>query len=116
VSAFDAHPDLLKAYKAAYPDVTPSLGVVVGTGMSVLMKQVLDAACKNGDLTREGVLSAFNDLKNADTGGLVVPIRGFKTGKSPSLQSFVLQPADVPGGAKVLEDATEGEFAAKIAG
>jgi ABC-type branched-subunit amino acid transport system substrate-binding protein len=116
VSAFDAHPDLLKAYKAAYPDVTPSLGVVVGTGMAVLMKQVLDAACKNGDLTREGVLTAFNDLKNADTGGLVVPIRGFVNGKSPSLESFVLQPADVDGGAKVLEDATEGEFAAKIAG
>jgi ABC-type branched-subunit amino acid transport system substrate-binding protein len=116
VSAFDAHADLLKAYQAAYPDVTPSLGVVVGTGMAVLMKQVLDAACDDGDLTRAGVLKAFEGLKNVDTDGLVVPIRGFEKGKSPSLESFVLQPADVPGGAKVLEDAFEGEFAAKIAG
>jgi ABC-type branched-subunit amino acid transport system substrate-binding protein len=116
VSTFEKHQDLLKAYQAAYPDVTPSLGVLVGTGMAALMNQVLDAACKNGDLTRAGVLSAFQDLKNADTGGLVVPIRGFESGKSPSLESFVLQPADAPGGAKQLEDATEGEFAAKIGG
>ena len=90
--------------------------MVVGTGMSELMKQVLDAACENGDLTRQGVLDAFNDLSEVDTGGLVVPIRGFETGKSPSLSSFVLQPADVPGGAQVLAEAFEGEFAEKIAG
>jgi ABC-type branched-subunit amino acid transport system substrate-binding protein len=116
VSSFEDHADLLKAYQEAYPDITPSLGVLVGTGMAVLMNQVLDAACDNGDLTRQGVLDAFNDLSDIDTGGLVVPIRGFENGKSPSLESFVLQPADAPGGAKVLADAFEGEFAAKIAG
>jgi ABC-type branched-subunit amino acid transport system substrate-binding protein len=116
VSGFDQHPDLLKEYQAAYPDATPSLGVLVGVGMSQLMKQVLDSACENGDLTRQGVLDAFNGLKNVDTNGIVVPIRGFELGKSPSLQSFVLQPADVPGGAKVVQDAFEGEFAAAIAG
>jgi ABC-type branched-subunit amino acid transport system substrate-binding protein len=116
VSSFDANPELLEAYETAYPDATPSLGVVVGTGMSTLMKEVLDAACENGDLTRQGVLDAFNGLEEVDTGGLVVPIRGFETGKSPSLESFVLQPADVPGGAKVVAEAFEGEFAEKIAG
>ena len=116
MSSFDEHADLLKAYQEAYPDITPSLGVLVGTGMATLMNQVLDAACENGDLTRQGVLDAFNELEEADTGGLVVPIRGFELGKSPSLESFVLQPADVPGGAKVLAEAFEGEFAAKIGG
>jgi ABC-type branched-subunit amino acid transport system substrate-binding protein len=116
VSSFDAHPDQLEEYQAAYPDATPSLGVVVGFGMSEIMKQVLDAACENGDLTRAGVVEAFEGLEEVDTGGLVVPIRGFELGKSPSLESFVLQPADVPGGASVLADAFEGEFAAKIAG
>jgi ABC-type branched-subunit amino acid transport system substrate-binding protein len=116
VSSFDANPDLLTAYEEAYPDATPSLGVVVGTGMSTLMKEVLDAACENGDLTRQGLLDAFGSLEEIDTGGLVVPIRGFETGKSPSLQSFILQPADVPGGASVVAEAFEGEFAEKIAG
>ncbi|MGY1827549.1 MULTISPECIES: ABC transporter substrate-binding protein [unclassified Blastococcus] len=116
VSSFDAHPELLQQYQEAYPDAVPSLGVVVGFGMSEIMKQVLDAACENGDLTREGVLTAFQELEEVDTGGLVVPIRGFEVGQSPSLESFILQPADVPGGATVLQDAFEGEFAADIAG
>ena len=59
VSSFDEHADLLKAYQEAYPDVTPSLGVLVGTGMATLMNQVLDAACDNGDLTRAGVLDGL---------------------------------------------------------
>jgi ABC-type branched-subunit amino acid transport system substrate-binding protein len=116
VSSFDAHPELLEQYQEAYPDATPSLGVVVGFGMSEIMKQVLDAACENGDLTREGVVTAFSELEEVDTGGLVVPIRGYELGKSPSLESFVLQPADVPGGATVLAEAFQGEFAEKIAG
>jgi ABC-type branched-subunit amino acid transport system substrate-binding protein len=116
VSAFDQHQDLLEQYQTAYPDATPSLGVLVGVGMSEIMKQVLDAACENGDLTRQGVLDAFNGLEDVDTGDVVVPIRGFEAGKSPSLESFILQPADVPGGAKVVQEAFEGEFAAAIAG
>jgi ABC-type branched-subunit amino acid transport system substrate-binding protein len=116
VSSFDAHPEELAAYEEAYPDAVPSLGVVVGLGMSEIMKQVLDTACENGDLTRQGVLDAFGELQEVDTGDLVVPIRGFETGKSPSLQSFILQPADVPGGATVVAEAFEGEFAEKIAG
>ncbi len=116
VSAFDQHPDLLDAYTAAYPGGTPSLGVIVGYGMSDIMNQVLDAACENGDLTRAGVLSAFQDLTDVSTDGLVVPIRGFETGKSPSLESFVLRPGDVPGGATVVQDAFEGEFASAIGG
>jgi ABC-type branched-subunit amino acid transport system substrate-binding protein len=111
VSAFDAQPELLQQYQAAYPNVQPSLGVLVGYGMSEIMKQVLDAACENGDLTRAGVVSAFDELQDVDTGGLVVPIEGFETGRSPSLQSFILRPADVPGGATVVQEAFEGEFA-----
>jgi ABC-type branched-subunit amino acid transport system substrate-binding protein len=114
VSAFDAQPELLAKYQEAYPNVQPSLGVLVGYGMSAIMKQVLDAACENGDLTRAGVVNAFNELQDVDTGGLVVPIDGFETGRSPSLQSFILRPADVPGGATVVQQAFEGEFAAGL--
>ncbi|RBY80572.1 ABC transporter substrate-binding protein [Geodermatophilus sp. TF02-6] len=116
ISAWDQHPDLLQQYQAAHPDVQPSLGAVFGYGMGETMKQVLDAACDNGDLTRAGVLQAFNDLQDIDTGGLIVPINGFEQGRSPSLESFILRPADVPGGATVVQDAFEGEFAEGLAG
>ena len=62
------------------------------------------------------MLDAFDDLNDVDTGGLVVPLRGFENGKSPSLESFVLQPADGRWGQGPGRGATEGEFAAKIAG
>jgi len=116
IASFDKHPEILAQYEAAYPDVTPSLGVLVGFGMSSIMKQVLDAACESGDLTREGVLAAYNGVSEVDTGGLVVPITGFEVGKSPSLQSFILRPADVPGGAETAAEAFEGPDAASIAG
>lgn len=116
VSSFADQAELLASYQEAYPDVTPSLGVLVGYGMATLMNQVLDSACENGDLTRAGLLEAFENLTDVDTGGLVVPIRGFETGKSPSLESFILVPADEPGGATVVQEAFEGEFAGDIAG
>ena len=117
MSSFDAHPKELAAYEEAYPDAVPSLGVVTGLGMSTIMKQVLDTACENGDLTRAGVREAFDSLQEVDTKDLIVPLRGFETGKSPSLSSFILRPdADVPGGVTVAADAFEGEFAEKLAG
>ncbi len=116
ISSFDQHPELLQQYEEAYPDATPSLGVVFGFGMGEAMKQVLDAACENGDLTRAGVRAAFDELQEVETGGLIVPIRGFEIGQSPSLSSFVLRPADVPGGAEIVAEAFEGEFAEGLAG
>jgi ABC-type branched-subunit amino acid transport system substrate-binding protein len=116
ITAWDAQPELLQQYQAAYPNTTPSLGAIFGYAMGDVMKQTLDAACESGDLTREGVLAAFGELENVDTGGLIVPIEAFEPGVSPSTQSFVLRPADVPGGAEVVQDAFEGELATDLAG
>ncbi len=116
ITSWDSQPDLLQEYQAAYPNTTPSLGAIFGYAMGDVMKQVLDSACDDGDLTREGVLNAFNDLSDVDTGGLLVPINGFESGVSPSTQSIVLRPADVPGGAEVVQEAFEGELASDLAG
>jgi ABC-type branched-subunit amino acid transport system substrate-binding protein len=116
VSSFDQHAELLEQYEQAFPNLTPTLGVVVGAGMSELMKAVLDQACENGDLTREGVLNAFNELEDIDTGGLIVPIETFEVGRSPSSQSFILRPADAPGGATVAEEAFAGPLAEQLVG
>jgi ABC-type branched-subunit amino acid transport system substrate-binding protein len=116
ITSWDTQPELLEAYQAAYPNTTPSLGAVFGYAMGDVMNQVLDAACESGDLTREGVQAAFGELSDIDTGGLLVPIEAFETGVSPSTQSFVLRPADVPGGAELVQDAFEGELAGELAG
>ncbi len=112
INAFEKQPDLLKEYQAKFPKAAASLGVVFGTGMSTVMKQILDKACADGDLTRDGVLKAKQGLSNVDSGGLVVPLDfTVGSGKSPSHQSYILAPDDVPGGAKLLLDATESEDA-----
>ncbi|MGX5656511.1 ABC transporter substrate-binding protein [Geodermatophilus nigrescens] len=116
ITAWDAQPELLEQYQAAYPNTTPSLGAVFGYAMGDVMNQVLTAACESGDLTREGVTAAFGELSDVDTSGLLVPIDAFETGVSPSTQSFILRPADVPGGAEVVQDAFEGELAGELAG
>ena len=107
INTFDKHPEILADYKAKYPSVTPSLGVLFGYGMSDVMRQILDKACENGDLTPEGVLAAKGELTDIDTGDLIVPLNFSKVGASPSTQNFILQPADVDGGAKALTEAIE---------
>ncbi|MCW2777207.1 MAG: bra [Frankiales bacterium] len=105
VNSFDSQADLLKEYQAKYSGSTPSLGVVFGTGMSEVMKQILEKACANKDLTRDGLLAAKKQLSSVDTQGLTVPLDlSVGVGKSPSRKSYILQPADVPGGAKLLSD------------
>jgi ABC-type branched-subunit amino acid transport system substrate-binding protein len=108
VTTFDTQQQLLKDYTAKHPG-TPSLGVVHGYADAVVMDQILEKACANGDLTREGVTAAKASLSNVDTKGLVVPLDYSKAGQSPSAESFILQPAPGPGGAKQLQTATEGD-------
>ncbi len=116
-NTFDKHPELLQEYTAKYPNVTsPSNGVIVGTGMSDIMAQILEKACEDGDLTPEGVLKAKTSLDNVETGGLIVPLDFSKVGESPSRKNFIVQPADVPGGAKALTDAIETPDVAGLTG
>ena len=107
VAPFDKLPELLKQYQAAYPG-DPTLGVVFGTAAADVMRQILDKACEDGDLTPEGVSKAKDELGTVDTGGLAVPLT-FKTGESPSDASYIFQAADVPGGAKAVSDKFVGD-------
>ncbi|GAC1322374.1 MAG: ABC transporter substrate-binding protein [Mycobacteriales bacterium] len=103
--SFDKAAQLLKDYQAKYAGARVSTGVVHGYADSIVMNKVLDAACKSGDLTRDGVLAAKKALTNVDTNGLIVPLDFSKIGQSPSQDSYILQPADVPGGVKTVQDA-----------
>jgi ABC-type branched-subunit amino acid transport system substrate-binding protein len=115
-NSFENQPELLAEYQEKYPDVTPSLGVVVGTGMSEIMLQILEKACEDGDMTPEGMIAAKQSLTDVDTDDLLVPLDFSQVGESPSRQSYILQPADVPGGAKALTEAYEAEDIAGLVG
>ncbi len=114
VAPFDKLPDLLKSYQAAHPG-DPTLGVVFGTAAADVMRQILDKACENGDLTPEGVSKAKDELGTVETGGLAVPLT-FKTGTSPSDASYIFRAADVPGGAKAVSDKFVGDDVAGFLG
>jgi ABC-type branched-subunit amino acid transport system substrate-binding protein len=114
VPTFDQQQQLLKDFTAKYPSSTPpSLGVIHGYADALVMSKILEKACQNGDLTPQGVTKAKQSLSNVDTQNLVVPLDYSKKG-SPSLQSYILQPADGPGGAKQLQGASEGADAAGL--
>lgn len=112
VAPFDRLPDLLKKYQAAHPG-DPTLGVVWGTAAADVMRQILDKACKEGDLTPEGVSKAKEQMGTVETGGLAVPLT-FKTGESPSDSSYIFRAADVPGGAKAVSDKFVGDDVASF--
>ena len=114
VPTFDQQQDLLKTFTAKYPSATqPSLGVVHGYADALVMSKILEKACQNGDLTPAGCHQGQGELSNVDTQNLVVPLDYSKKG-SPSNQSYILQPADGPGGAKQLQPATEGDDVAGL--
>jgi ABC-type branched-subunit amino acid transport system substrate-binding protein len=113
VPAFDQQPQLLSDYTAKFPGTTPSLGAVHGYADALVMDQILEKACANGDLTPEGVTKAKASLSNVDTKNLVVPLDYSKKG-SPSNQSYILAPADGPGGAKQIAPASEGQDVAGL--
>jgi hypothetical protein len=81
---------------------------VHGYADALVMKQILDKACQDGDLTPEGVTKAKQSLSNVQTQNLVVPLDYSKKG-SPSNESYILAPADGPGGAKQVQAAFEGD-------
>lgn len=100
------------AYRKAHPDEPPKVSVQVGWGQGRLMYETLNRACENGDLSREGIVKAFHELSGTDLDGIVAgPLDYTKVGEPPSRATHISQPADVPGGLKVLEvvDGAEGQ-------
>jgi ABC-type branched-subunit amino acid transport system substrate-binding protein len=93
----------LALYTKAYPNDKPSSSVASGYGGATVFIEILRKACQNKDLTREGMVTAFRQLGNVDTGGVYPPLDFTKPGKPSSLASGIAQPdAAVTGGLKEL--------------
>ena len=70
---------------------------------------MLQKACDNKDLTRQGVITALHQISGLDIGGLIAGTLDYtKSGQPPSRMVYIAQvDAGVPGGLKVVEGPTE---------
>jgi ABC-type branched-subunit amino acid transport system substrate-binding protein len=102
----DAGPTAVRdAFSANFADETPTHFVLYGYAQGELMAQILETACANGALTRDGLLAAFQSLSNVDTGGLVAPMDFSSPGQPSAREVLILRPdSAVDGGLTVVED------------
>jgi ABC-type branched-subunit amino acid transport system substrate-binding protein len=93
------------AFGASFADQTPTHFVLYGYAQGELMAQILETACANGTLTRDGLLAAFQSLSDVDTAGLVAPMDFSSPGQPSAREVLILKPdATVEGGLTVVED------------
>jgi ABC-type branched-subunit amino acid transport system substrate-binding protein len=94
-----------EAFSTAFADQTPTHFVLYGFAQGELMAQILETACANGTLTRDGLLAAFQSLSDVDTEGLVAPMDFSSPGQPSAREVLILKPdATVEGGLTVVED------------
>ena len=93
-------------YEKAYPKGVPQQAVVTGYSEAQVMKAVLDKACAAKDLSREGIVSAFRQLSNVDTQGLVAGDLNFTEVGQASSKAVFAHDVDknAPGGLKTVGD------------
>ncbi|WP_327699131.1 ABC transporter substrate-binding protein [Streptomyces sp. NBC_00459] len=100
--------EVAAALPEKFPDTQPNSFVNLGYASALVYAKVLDKACENRDLTREGVNTAFRQLKNVDTGGLTSALDFSATGRQPSRQTYVTKvDSSVPGGLALQGPAAE---------
>jgi ABC-type branched-subunit amino acid transport system substrate-binding protein len=92
---------LQEAFAKEYPGAAPTqVGSVFGYTQARVTNDVLQKACDNKDLTRQGVLTALKQISGLDTGGLVAGTLDYtKAGQPPSRTVYISKvDAAVPGG------------------
>ena len=104
--------DVRSAFAAEFAGETPTHFVLYGYAQGELMAQILETACENGALTREGLQEAFQSLDDVDTAGLVAPMDFSDPGQPPAREVHILKPdASVDGGLTEVQ----GLFASPLA-
>jgi ABC-type branched-subunit amino acid transport system substrate-binding protein len=93
-----------ETFKRDFPKGVQQQSVIAGWAMSEVTKKVLDKACANKDLTREGLVKAYRGLSNVDTGGIVAAPMDFTKLGEPSTRAVYVLKTDKsqPGGQRAL--------------
>lgn len=100
-----------KAFEAHHPDLEANGAVNHGYAVAMAFAAVLEKACAEEDLTRDGVLRAFQDTNGVETSGLTGQLRFSLAGRPSATQSYMARPDDeVKGGLAVTEKLFESEL------
>ena len=101
-----------QAWKKAHPDETPKSAVQFGWAQGEVMNEIINQACKNKDLSREGLVKASRQISDVDLDGITAgPLDYTKVGEPSTRAVYILRPADVTGGLKAEGDVVETEEA-----
>jgi ABC-type branched-subunit amino acid transport system substrate-binding protein len=99
-------------YLKAYGKKNAKASVQFGYVQAQVMYEILNKACSNKDLSREGVIKAARQLSGVDTGGLVAGALDYtKLGQPSSRSIYIARPANVIGGLQPLEGTFESDMA-----
>src|SRR5256886_4929797 len=97
-SAANGPTTVRNAFLAKYPDATKIQYAMFGYAQAQIMATILETACKNNDLTRAGLLKAFQSQTNVSTDGLIAPLDFSKPGGIPARQTYILKPDSAAAG------------------
>ncbi|GAB3311586.1 ABC transporter substrate-binding protein [Epidermidibacterium keratini] len=81
---------VVEAYEAAY-DEAPEKSVPTGFAFGLAMEQLLQQACDDGDMTREGLIAAKKKLDDVDTQGLTGTLDFSTPGSPSSREAYILR-------------------------
>jgi ABC-type branched-subunit amino acid transport system substrate-binding protein len=114
-SAAPGMKQLLADQKQFAPDQTPSIYFALAYAQGKVVEQILRKAIESGDLTRQGILSAKENLGEVDLGGITPAVTYTAKGGPPS-RSTLLTEIDprVPGFLKVIEASHDSKVAEEI--
>jgi ABC-type branched-subunit amino acid transport system substrate-binding protein len=91
-------------YTKAYGKKNAKASVQFGYVQGKIMYEILNQACQNKDLSRAGIIRAAHQLSGVSSGGLVAGTLDYTKLGQPSTRSvYLVKPANVEGGLKMLK-------------
>lgn len=101
-----------EAFKEKYADAVPVAAVDWSYATAASYSAVLEQACENGDLSREGVLAAYPEITEVDTGGIMPPLDFSDHDVAPTRDVLIARPdGSQPGGLTEVRGAESSEIA-----
>jgi hypothetical protein len=103
---------LLADQKQYAPEQTPSIYFALAYSQGMVVEEILREAIDSGDLSREGILAAKENLGEVDLGGITPAVTYTPEGGPPSRSTLITEiDPGVPGFLRVVETGHSSEVA-----